>query len=177
MFRQRGHPFSKGRLILMHEVSNNNQLATKTFFDHHLHFQGHDLKRPKTETNNGLLLGERGPSPPGSGRRAWISGTATSMAPLIPLPKVPSPAASVNVTDDLLKSPLFEPTTSGSDEEGDSSDDTVYECSGLAASSGEEIVVSNPFFMHKQDLLDLMGPDPPAADRKAGSVDHLPGRD
>ena len=68
--------------------------------------------------------------------------------------KMPSPAANVHVTDDLI-SPKYDEKDnrdehrddSTESEEEDSSDDTVYECPGLAASSGDDIVVANPFFM------------------------------
>lgn len=71
--------------------------------------------------------------------------------------------ATVQVIDDLI-SPKYDNRdgehpgdSTESEEEEDSSDDTVYECPGLAASSGEEIVVANPFFMPDQELTPLVG--------------------
>ena len=76
--------------------------------------------------------------------------------------KMPSPAANVQVTDDLI-SPKYDDKDkndhqddSTESEEEDSSDDTVYECPGLAASSGDDIVVANPFFMAGQNLTPLV---------------------
>ena len=82
--------------------------------------------------------------------------------------KMPSPAANVQVTDDLI-GPKYDnrdaerQDDSTDSEDDDSSDDTVYECPGLAASSSEEIVVANPFFMPGQELTPLIGrPKPPS---------------
>ena len=87
---------------------------------------------------------------------------------------MPSPAANVQVTDDLI-SPKYDDRdgdehngdSSESEDDDDSSDDTVYECPGLAASSGEQIVVANPFFMPGQDLSALMGGRPQSSASKA----------
>jgi hypothetical protein len=84
--------------------------------------------------------------------------------------KMPSPAANVQVTDDLI-SPKYDDKdnndfvfdTTESEDEEDSSDDTVYECPGLAASSGEEIVVANPFFMPGQNFTPLVARQNPPA--------------
>ena len=54
---------------------------------------------------------------------------------------MPSPAEQV--TDDLI-SPKYD-TNDETTEDEDDSDDTVYECPGLAATG--EMVVSNPFFL------------------------------
>merc|ERR1719510_870061 len=77
--------------------------------------------------------------------------------------KMPSPAANVQVTDDLI-SPKYDEKDnrdehrddSTESEEEDSSDDTVYECPGLAASSGDDIVVANPFFMPGSNFTPLV---------------------
>ena len=75
--------------------------------------------------------------------------------------KMPSPAANVQVTDDLISPKYDDKDTnekrddSTESEEDDSSDDTVYECPGLAASSGDDIVVANPFFMPGQNFTPL----------------------
>lgn len=60
----------------------------------------------------------------------------------IPKRMLPSPAAQVT---DVLVSPKYDDEESETEEED--SDDTVYECPGLAATSGAEMVVRNPFFM------------------------------
>ena len=84
--------------------------------------------------------------------------------------KMPSPAANVQITDDLI-SPKYDDkddhrNDSTESEEEDSSDDTVYECPGLAASSGDDIVVANPFFMPGQNFTPLV-PTPNSPARKA----------
>ena len=53
------------------------------------------------------------------------------------------------MTDDLV-SPKYDDTEDEVTEEDDS-DDTVYECPGLAA-PGQEMCVSNPFFLKGRDL-------------------------
>ena len=60
---------------------------------------------------------------------------------------MPSPAEQV--TDDLV-SPKYDDTEE-EDATEDDSDDTVYECPGLAA-PGQEMCVSNPFFLKGSDL-------------------------
>jgi len=72
---------------------------------------------------------------------------------------VPSPAEQV--TDDLI-SPKYDDEEEASDE--DESDDTVYECPGLAAGS-TGMVVANPFFLQG-------APDSPLP-ATASSVDGL----
>ena len=57
--------------------------------------------------------------------------------------------ATLQVTDDLV-SPKYDDTEDEVTEEDDS-DDTVYECPGLAA-PGQEMCVSNPFFLKGRDL-------------------------
>merc|ERR1719158_1851509 len=72
--------------------------------------------------------------------------------------KMPSPAANVQITDDLISPKYDDKDINGhrddstESEEEDSSDDTVYECPGLAASSGDDIVVANPFLCQVQTL-------------------------
>lgn len=61
---------------------------------------------------------------------------------------MPSPAEQV--TDDLV-SPKYDDTEDEDATEEDDSDDTVYECPGLAA-PGQEMCVSNPFFLKGRDL-------------------------
>ncbi len=63
---------------------------------------------------------------------------------------MPSPAEQV--TDDLV-SPKYDTEEDDATEEDDS-DDTVYECPGLAA-PGQEMVVSNPFFLQGRQLAHL----------------------
>lgn len=60
---------------------------------------------------------------------------------------MPSPAEQV--TDDLV-SPKYDTEEDDATEEDDS-DDTVYECPGLAA-PGQEMVVTNPFFLKGRDM-------------------------
>merc|ERR1719211_709242 len=85
--------------------------------------------------------------------------------------KMPSPAANVQITDDLISPKYDDKDTNGhrddstESEEEDSSDDTVYECPGLAASSGDDIVVANPFFMPGQNFTPLV-PTPNSPARK-----------
>jgi hypothetical protein len=63
---------------------------------------------------------------------------------------MPSPAE--HITDGLL-SPLDESEDAMATEDDDS-DDTVYECPGLAATDGE-MVVNNPFYLRGGDLPQL----------------------
>ena len=75
---------------------------------------------------------------------------------------MPSPAEQV--TDDLV-SPKYDDDDEDEDAtEEDESDDTVYECPGLAA-PGQEMCVSNPFFLRGRDL-------PHLREARASDRDH-----
>ena len=67
---------------------------------------------------------------------------------------MPSPAEQVT---DLLISPKYdtEDDEGASDDDEEDSDDTVYECPGLAATSGEALMVSNPFYLQGEELAHL----------------------
>ncbi len=69
---------------------------------------------------------------------------------------------------DVLVSPKYEEGET-TDEEEDS-DDTVYECPGLAATNGSEMVVRNPFFMQGE-----LQPSPAAAPVMSASKKPLLG--
>ena len=67
---------------------------------------------------------------------------------------MPSPAEQV--TDDLI-SPKYDGVSDDISEEEDDSDDTVYECPGLAATATAmgDMVVKNPFYLQGDLDLDL----------------------
>ena len=95
--------------------------------------------------NGKLILQD---TPASSGRSASNPVTSTLFATHAAA-IMPSPAEQV--TDDLV-SPKYDDTEEDEDvTEEDESDDTVYECPGLAA-PGQEMCVSNPFFLRGREL-------------------------
>lgn len=98
-----------------------------------------------------------------SGRSASSSNAVTStLFAAHAATLMPSPAEQV--TDDLV-SPKYDDTEDEATEEEDDSDDTVYECPGLAA-PGQEMCVSNPFFLKGRDMPHLHH------HREAAAADH-----
>ena len=98
--------------------------------------------------NGKLILQD---TPASSGRSASNPVTSTLFATHAAA-IMPSPAEQV--TDDLV-SPKYDDTEEDEDAtEEDESDDTVYECPGLAA-PGQEMCVSNPFFLRGRELSHL----------------------
>ena len=79
---------------------------------------------------------------------------------------MPSPAEQV--TDDLI-SPKYDTNDETTEDEDDDSDDTVYECPGLAAPG--EMVVSNPFFL-QGGLVETAGNPAEPKPISAGSIFH-----
>ena len=142
-------PFFNGKLIF-HEVNSNNTSMRD--------------KYPGMSGINSHL-----PSMNGQSNTQYLGlGKPGEHLGAIPK-KMPSPAANVQITDDLI-SPKYDDkddhrNDSTESEEEDSSDDTVYECPGLAASSGDDIVVANPFFMPGQNFTPLV-PTPNSPARK-----------
>lgn len=134
-FFLQNQPFFNGKLIL-HELNSNTSKYPG------MNGIGSQMSQPIQTNSKYLGLGK-----PGEHLGA------------IPK-KMPSPAANVQITDDLI-SPKYDEKDdhrhdSTESEEEDSSDDTVYECPGLAASSGDDIVVANPFFMPGQNFTPLV---------------------
>jgi hypothetical protein len=134
-------PFFNGKLIL-HELNSNTPMQSKRPYIHGLNSH----IPPMGNQSNSKYLGLGKP------------GEHLGAIPK----KMPSPAANVQVTDDLISPKYDDKDTnehrddSTESEEEDSSDDTVYECPGLAASSGDDIVVANPFFMPGQNFTPLV---------------------
>ncbi len=86
-----------------------------------------------------LVLHEAGLAGPVSAVSQITSSLCAAQAAVM----MPSPAEKI--THDLV-SPKTDEEEEEEESEEENSDDTVYECPGLA-SAGEEMVVSNPFFL------------------------------
>lgn len=167
-----GQPFFNGKLILR-EVANGNGAAAAVGVPS---CQGVPPTRtsPPGNIDSTSAIGTNGHplipmstgamtlAPPlNNARSTTRSNTSTrcekglagsGVTGTIPKIKMPSPAANIQITDDLIPTSKCgggsDETDETEEEEEDSSDDTVYECPGMAASlqAGEELVVTNPFF-------------------------------
>jgi hypothetical protein len=86
-----------------------------------------------------------------SGRRSSNGSTSMTSTLFAAHTAVIMPSPAEQVTDDLV-SPKYDTEEDDASEDG-SSDDTVYECPGLAAPG--EMVVANPFFLQGADMAHL----------------------
>lgn len=137
-------PFFTGKLIL-HDPPGLNSVASGAG----------GKRRPSQASGSGDLLD------PSSATTSMTTTLFATQAACM----MPSPAEQV--TDDLI-SPKYDTNDETTEDEEDS-DDTVYECPGLAAPG--EMVVSNPFFLQGGDMPHLEGNSDPKPISQ-GSIFH-----